>query len=372
MPIPSVREASPPRVLTLSAGRQLPLSCCMDQTIAIEQLVPGRLAATDAAAALGSVLMTRISSSLPGVIRVRGLPGWASYVLPEAAHSIYCSGIRCGPEHCLVIGSGADLELICRAPAEVIVCRIGASPSAPTHFQRETYRLAGSAAELSRIRAMLSPLHGRLDECATMSHAMLLHKATYADLRDSLAELSVASQTSESLSGSHRAMSIERGRRYIHANLAGALRIASVCAAAGVRPRTLEYGFQELFGISPVSYIKAMRLNQVRRLLLTPTSAGRTITVIALDSGFWHLSQFAADYQKFFGESPSITRRALAQEPTLLREARSVSGFSSRQHGEPRNDQSCGSTTEWIMSTSVSQSNGLQRHAAAPSARHCS
>ena len=317
---PYERQAAP-RVLTLSAVKPLPLLCSMGhESIAIEQLVPGRLEATDSTAAFGSVLMTRITSNLPVWIRVRGLPGWASYVLPDAASSIYCSGIRCGPEHCLVAGNGADLALICRAPAEVTVCRIGARPSAPTPFQRGTGRLAGNAEELSRIRAMISSLHAPSDES-------LLHNA-YAALRDSLAEPSAASHTSESLSGSHRAMSVERGRRHIHSNLLGALRIANVCEAAGIRSRTLEYGFQELFGISPVSYIKALRLNHVRRMLLCPAAAGRTITAIALDSGFCHLSQFAADYQKFFGESPSITRRrSLARESALLREARSASGF---------------------------------------------
>lgn len=75
--------------------------------------------------------------------------------------------------------------------------------------------------------------------------------------------------------------------------------------------------------MSPLSYIKALRLNHVNQLLQSPDSAGRTITTIALDSGFCHLSQFAADYQKFFGESPSITRRRfLAPQPAQFREAR--------------------------------------------------
>lgn len=295
------------------------------QAIAIEQLVPGRLEATDSTAVFGSVLMSRISSNLPVTIRVKGLHGWESYVLPETARSVYCSGIRCGSEHCLVAGNGTDLELICHTAAEVIVCRIGARQGA---LQRGECRLAGNAAELSRLRAMIASLDRPLDKYATMSHVTPLHKATFADLRDNLAEVSATSDASENLSGNRRAMSIERGRRYIHANLVGALRIASVCEAAGIRSRTLEYGFRELFGISPVSYIKALRLNHVRRLLLSPASARRTITAIALDSGFWHLSQFAADYQKFFGESPSITRRrCLSQQPAQLREA--ANGFRS-------------------------------------------
>lgn len=290
------------------------------QSIAIEQLIPGRLEATDSTAAFGSVLMSSISTNLPVLIRVTSLFGSSLYVLPETAHAVYCDGRRCGSEHCVVAGNSAHVELICNAPAEVVVCRVGARQST---LQHGTCRLVGSAAEITGLRAMIASLRAPLGEYATP-----LHRPSFADMRDSLAELSAVPDADESLSGVRRAMSIERGRRYIDANLVGALRIASVCEAAGVRARTLEYGFRELFGISPVSYIKALRLNRVRRLLLSPASARRTITAIALDSGFWHLSQFAADYQKFFGESPSITRRrSLAADPAQLQEARWASGF---------------------------------------------
>lgn len=260
----------------------------------IEQLIPGPLLATDSTAVIGSVLMSRIASNLPASIRVLGQAGWAAYVFLESGRSLYCNGLRCEAEHALVAGNGAELELICRAPSEVIVCRIGAKQST---LQRNGCRLVDSPIELARVRAMISSLRRPAEKCAT------------ASLRETLAALSLASCAAEGLSANRRAVSIERGRRYIHANFVGTLRIASVCEAAGIRSRTLEYGFRELFGVSPVAYIKALRLNHVRRRLLSADSVERTITTLALDSGFCHLSQFAADYQKFFGESPSVTRR---------------------------------------------------------------
>jgi AraC-like DNA-binding protein len=316
---PYERQAAA-RVLTLLPAERLPLICGMgQQTIVIEQLVPGRLEATHSTAAFGAVLISRISTNLPALIQVPGLPGWTSYVMSKLEGCIYCTGIRCGPEHCLIVGSSANVELICREPAELTVCRIGARHSVWSAFQCGTYRLAGNAAELAAVRAIISSLHDR---------ATPVHDVTYADLRDSLTALSAVPEPTEYLPRSHRAMAVERGRRYIHANLVAALRIASVCEAAGIRSRTLEYGFRDLFGISPVTYIKAMRLNHVHRLLLSRACARRTITAIALDSGFWHLSQFAADYQRFFGENPSITRRqSLARKSEAIQEARSASGF---------------------------------------------
>jgi AraC-like DNA-binding protein len=286
-------------------------------SIAIEQLIPGRLMAEQSTVALGPTLVSRIGCNLPTLIRSMGMPGWASYVLPGPTSSVFCCGIRCTPEYCLVVDDSADLELICRSPSEVdvLVCRLRARNCDSTARARGTCSLAGNAAALARRHA-------------TMFHVSPLHIAALAELRDCLIELPTVPDVSACLAANRRAKCIEQARRYIHANLEGALRISNICEAAGVRSRTLEYGFRELLGVSPLAYVKALRLNHVYRLLLSPEFAGRTITTIALDSGFCHLSQFAADYHKFFGESPSITRRrSLTQEPAHAREASSASGF---------------------------------------------
>ncbi len=47
----------------------------------------------------------------------------------------------------------------------------------------------------------------------------------------------------------------------------------------------------------------------VRGQLLTARDEGKTVTVIATEYGFFHLGQFAVDYRKMFGESPSETLR---------------------------------------------------------------
>jgi AraC-like DNA-binding protein len=299
-------------------------------SFAIEQLIPGRLRAEESTAALGPSLISRIDCNLPVLIRSTGMPGWASYVLPGPTCSIYCSGIRCTPEHCLVADDSTDLELICRSPSkvEVFVCRLRARNCDSIRHSCGTCSLAGNAAELARMRAAITSLRSPPGGHATMSHVSLVHVAALDELRDRLAELPAITDASASLAANRRASCIEQARRYIHANLEGALRISNICEAAGIRSRSLEYGFRELLGVSPLSYVKALRLNLVYRLLLSSASASRTITAIAMDSGFCHLSQFAADYQKFFGESPSITRkRSLTQGPANARETLSVSGF---------------------------------------------
>jgi AraC family ethanolamine operon transcriptional activator len=81
--------------------------------------------------------------------------------------------------------------------------------------------------------------------------------------------------------------------------------VAELCSALGVSRRSLQYGFQEVWGVSPLSYLRVMRLNAARRGLKTASS----VTEAATQLGFWHFGHFARDYHAMFGELPSATFR---------------------------------------------------------------
>jgi AraC family ethanolamine operon transcriptional activator len=114
----------------------------------------------------------------------------------------------------------------------------------------------------------------------------------------------------------HRRLAVERARDYIERNLTEPIRLSSLSRHAHTQARSLEYGFQEVLGVSPMAYVRTTRLHRARRLLRTTAVRTRSISEMALDCGFWHLSQFAVDYKALFGESPSVTfRRTEAQLP---------------------------------------------------------
>ena len=83
--------------------------------------------------------------------------------------------------------------------------------------------------------------------------------------------------------------------------------VRDICRGASVSERTLEYAFHERFGMPPKSYLQALRLNGVRRELKNADPISTTVTDLATRWGFWHMSQFAVDYRRFFGELPSQT-----------------------------------------------------------------
>ncbi|WP_434778409.1 HTH-type transcriptional regulator EutR [Neisseria sp. Ec49-e6-T10] len=100
---------------------------------------------------------------------------------------------------------------------------------------------------------------------------------------------------------------ITQAREYILSHTGEPTSILELCNHLHVSRRTLQNAFQNILGICPLGYLKAIRLNAVRRELLSPYSPYQTIQDAATTWGFWHLSQFAADYHKLFNELPSET-----------------------------------------------------------------
>lgn len=97
-----------------------------------------------------------------------------------------------------------------------------------------------------------------------------------------------------------------RAERYMRERLDEPLCIDDVCIRLHVSRRYLEYAFSDAVGTSPSRYLRLLRLHEVRRCLKNP-QAETTVTREALKFGFNHLSLFAVQYKKTFGESPSAT-----------------------------------------------------------------
>ena len=96
-----------------------------------------------------------------------------------------------------------------------------------------------------------------------------------------------------------------QAREIINQNTAEPITIESLCLEVGVSRRTLQYCFQEALGINPVAFLRAQRLNGVRRMLKEVHS----VTDAATAWGFWHFGHFSQEYKKLFGELPSQTMR---------------------------------------------------------------
>ena len=103
-----------------------------------------------------------------------------------------------------------------------------------------------------------------------------------------------------------RANALRRALETIDSDPAGVMSVSALCRAVGASYSTLERAFLEEFAVPPKVYMRNRRLTAVQSELARG-EGDWTIAEIAHEKGFWHMSAFAADYRKQFGELPSET-----------------------------------------------------------------
>jgi AraC family transcriptional regulator, ethanolamine operon transcriptional activator len=100
-----------------------------------------------------------------------------------------------------------------------------------------------------------------------------------------------------------------RAEGYMLAHLRQPIVIENLCEEMGVSERALRYAFHDHFGASPLAYFKMQRLNAIRRHIAGMPPGTARVQEIARQWGIVHQGNFAADYRRLFGESPSDTAR---------------------------------------------------------------
>lgn len=102
---------------------------------------------------------------------------------------------------------------------------------------------------------------------------------------------------------------VRHAAAYIHEQYREAIGLDDLVRAGGVSKRSLHAGFRKYYGVSPMAYLRNVRLDMARLRLKQMGSGDISVTEVALDCGLTHLSKFAAAYKDRFGELPSETLR---------------------------------------------------------------
>jgi len=103
---------------------------------------------------------------------------------------------------------------------------------------------------------------------------------------------------------------LRRAREFLHAHADEPLDLAQLAEAAGTGIRALQLGFQRHFGTSISEMLRDIRLAHLN-IRLAASSSDDSITDIAFELGFTHLSRMASAYRAKFGETPSATLRGM-------------------------------------------------------------
>ncbi|MFM0503575.1 helix-turn-helix domain-containing protein [Paraburkholderia caffeinilytica] len=102
---------------------------------------------------------------------------------------------------------------------------------------------------------------------------------------------------------------VRRCERILQDNAEQPITVLDLCRALRCSRRTLQTSFQRVANVTPVEYLRSIRLNAVRRLLRMTSAEELLIGDAACRWGFTHLGYFAREYRDLFGELPSQTPR---------------------------------------------------------------
>ena len=100
--------------------------------------------------------------------------------------------------------------------------------------------------------------------------------------------------------------SVRRAVDHVYAHADEPLSVAGLAQVAGVSARTLLRHFQAYRGLSPLAFIRQVRLRRAREDL-SAARAGDSVTAVLHRWGFGHAGRFAAEYRARYGETPSQT-----------------------------------------------------------------
>ncbi|MFD7258824.1 AraC family transcriptional regulator [Streptomyces sp. NPDC059874] len=102
---------------------------------------------------------------------------------------------------------------------------------------------------------------------------------------------------------------VRRAVAFIESQPVAEIGLTEIAGAAGVTPRALQYAFRGHLGMTPMAYLRRVRLSLAHADLVASDPSRDTVTAIAHRWGFHHHGRFSAAYRLAYGVLP---RRTLA------------------------------------------------------------
>ncbi|AHL33814.1 AraC family transcriptional regulator [Pseudomonas brassicacearum] len=285
--------------------------------VSYDQLTPGRFEGELIELRCDWMQLVRDRSNQALTKRGIAWEGAITFSVPLSADGpVFCSGHPI-VDPSLLVARGHNLPEL-RTPQHLDLLGVAIEEQALAHvLERQgsrfritdlpkCYRLGDST-----LPAELAALFDELDGGEQGRESLLGYESIRRGLRDTVMlhvlEL-VAPDEAPPLNPTARKRMVDRAREYALAHVDEPLSILDLCNHIGASRRKLQYCFQETLGINPVAYLRALRLNAVRRELRNGDQP-LGVQEVAARWGFWHLSRFSSDYRILFGETPSQTLR---------------------------------------------------------------
>jgi len=290
------------------------------------QLTPGSLQSEFLSAKIGNLYFTR--SRVNQVIQIRGLKhkDYLSFALIWAAEggNFYCHRLPLCPQTSLFgFDRRREVDLVTSPQGMMteIFIPVETFQAYANQLQRhdlDDHCLASNhlsllPEQMGEIKDYLRNLFCLLEQKAVwlqQPHGPALIANDIVSLL--ISKIPINCRSTPSFKPSRRTKLIAQAEKKMLAHLEKPLTLKQLAKGLGSSSSALSYGFQDLFGMSPMRYLKVQRLNAVRRYLKASDPENCRVEILANQFGFWSAGHFARDYKAMFGELPSETLQTTA------------------------------------------------------------
>ncbi|MEW8010779.1 MAG: AraC family transcriptional regulator [Candidatus Thiodiazotropha sp.] len=142
-----------------------------------------------------------------------------------------------------------------------------------------------------------------------------LNSPLFAEFRSTLLTsllLTLPNNFSDALQANEKRVTpsnVRRAMEYIHDNYHEAVTIEQLVEVSNVSARSLFDCFRKFVGCTPMQYLRKVRLEKARELLLIG-DPDNNVTQVAMACGFTQLGRFSAWYKQVYAETPCQTFRS--------------------------------------------------------------
>lgn len=102
---------------------------------------------------------------------------------------------------------------------------------------------------------------------------------------------------------------VRRARDIIHASFDDSISVTDLANQVGVSVRSLQNGFRQFLGLTPVEYVRRHRLEKLHSALMD-ASPEASVTELMLECGIVNFGRYAQYYRQQYGCRPSETLRS--------------------------------------------------------------
>lgn len=230
-------------------------------------------------------------------------PMWGNGVCMTGGHIAVSD--RAEVEFCTASDCDYAFMIVEADAVEDALGRTGAQLAPHLHRKVAIAQLPGDS-ELA-LHQLFALAHGALGKAPETLEADTARRLLADQFMIELVEVLSKASPAEERNAVLRKRVVDRARDLMLGHLEQPLSILDVCKHVGASRRKLNYCFQEVLGTTPLAYMRAIRLNGVRRDMLAGADKSEGVYDIAVRWGFWHFGQFSTDYKHHFGELPSHT-----------------------------------------------------------------